>query len=62
MRANLVLLNADPIADIANTRQIAAVIRDGRYLSREFLDDQMADLVRRNRLNTLPDQVSDTND
>ncbi|MEC8178356.1 MAG: amidohydrolase family protein, partial [Pseudomonadota bacterium] len=48
-RADLVLLDADPLEDIANTREIAAVIRDGRYLDREELDTLLVDLVARNR-------------
>jgi imidazolonepropionase-like amidohydrolase len=35
--ADLVLLKANPLADIANTRTIAAVITDGRYLSQQDL-------------------------
>lgn len=37
--ADLVLLDADPLADIANTRKINAVIANGRYLSRQSLDE-----------------------
>lgn len=33
--ADLVLLDANPLADINNTKKIAAVVFDGRYLSRE---------------------------
>jgi len=36
--ADLVLLRANPLENIANTRKIAAVIADGRYLSRPDLD------------------------
>ena len=35
--ADLVLLEANPLEDIANTRKIAAVITDGRYLSQQDL-------------------------
>ncbi len=35
--ADLVLLDANPLDDIANTRKIAAVITDGRYLSLQDL-------------------------
>jgi imidazolonepropionase-like amidohydrolase len=31
-KANLVLLDANPIADISNTRQVAAVILNGRLI------------------------------
>ena len=37
-RADLVLLDADPLTDIANTRKIRAVVLNGRYLSRPDLD------------------------
>jgi imidazolonepropionase-like amidohydrolase len=37
-RADLVLLDADPLADIANTRKIAAVVLHGRLLKRPELD------------------------
>jgi imidazolonepropionase-like amidohydrolase len=36
--ADLVLLNADPLADIHNTEKIEAVVMRGRYYSREDLD------------------------
>lgn len=36
--ADLVLLKANPLTDIANTRQIAGVIADGQYLSQQDLD------------------------
>ena len=41
-RADLVLLDADPLADIKNTRRIRAVVRNGRYLPREELDRLLA--------------------
>ena len=37
--ADLVLLSANPLTDIANTQKIAAVVADGRYLSRQKLDE-----------------------
>lgn len=37
-RADLVLLEADPLADIANVGRIAGVVRDGRFLDRAALD------------------------
>ena len=46
--ADLVLLDANPLDDIANTRRIAAVIRGGRYLDRAELDGLLADLIERN--------------
>ena len=33
--ADLVLLDADPVADIANIRRIHAVVRGGRYIGPE---------------------------
>lgn len=36
--ADLVLLDANPLDDIANTRKIAGVVADGRYFSRQDLD------------------------
>lgn len=46
-QADLLLLSADPMENVANTRQIVAVVRDGKYLSREKLDQMMADLAAR---------------
>jgi len=40
--ANLVLLDANPLDDIRNTQKIAAVIVNGRYLSRADLDRMLA--------------------
>lgn len=36
--ADLVLLEASPLEDIANTQQIRAVVLNGRLLDREALD------------------------
>jgi len=40
--ADLVLLTANPLADIHNTQKIAAVIANGRYFSRADLDKLLA--------------------
>lgn len=40
-RANLVLLDADPLADISNTRAINAVIFNGELLDRQALDERL---------------------
>lgn len=48
-RADLVLLEANPLDDIANTRRIAAVIRNGHYLPRTELAKRMAVLAARNK-------------
>ena len=45
-RANLVLLDANPLADIRNTQKIAAVILQGRLLTRNDLDGMLADALR----------------
>jgi imidazolonepropionase-like amidohydrolase len=36
--ADLVLLDADPLADITNTTAICAVVANGRYFDRTALD------------------------
>lgn len=41
--ADLVLLEANPLADIANTRRINAVVVNGRYLPKETLQELLAD-------------------
>ena len=42
--ADLVLLKANPLEDIRNTRQIAGVIADGRYFSEQQLDEERSRL------------------
>jgi imidazolonepropionase-like amidohydrolase len=42
--ADLVLLEADPLKDIQNTRKIASVIVAGKLLTRETLDKLLADI------------------
>jgi imidazolonepropionase-like amidohydrolase len=44
--ADLVLLEADPLREIANTRRIAAVIANGQYLNREELDRMLQRVAR----------------
>jgi imidazolonepropionase-like amidohydrolase len=39
--ADLVLLDANPLDDIRNTRKIRAVVLSGRYLSRGDLDEML---------------------
>lgn len=46
--ADLVLLDANPLADISNTRKITGVFVSGRWLDRTFIDAMLADLSRRN--------------
>ncbi|MEZ4564295.1 MAG: amidohydrolase family protein [Thermomicrobiales bacterium] len=43
-RANLILLDADPLADIGNTRAINAVIFNGELFDRQVLDARLAAL------------------
>lgn len=40
--ADLVLLDANPLADISNTKKINAVVVNGRLLDRKALDDMLA--------------------
>jgi imidazolonepropionase-like amidohydrolase len=44
--ADLVLLRANPLHDIANTRMIAGVVADGRYLSASSIDSMRTQLKR----------------
>jgi imidazolonepropionase-like amidohydrolase len=44
--ADLVLLDANPLEDIRNTQKIAAVVVNGRYLSRKDLDKMLASAER----------------
>jgi imidazolonepropionase-like amidohydrolase len=41
-RADLVLLEGDPLQDIRNTRKIAGVIRNGAWIDRAMLDALLA--------------------
>jgi imidazolonepropionase-like amidohydrolase len=42
--ADLVLLDANPLDDISNTQRIAAVVLNGRYLSKETRERMLADI------------------
>jgi len=44
-RADLVLLDANPLSDIANVRSIRAVVLAGRMLDREELDKMLAEVT-----------------
>lgn len=44
--ADLVLLDANPLDDIANTQKIAGVVANGRYFSRPDLDKMLADVEK----------------
>ena len=45
-RADLVLLDADPLKDVRNARRIDAVVLDGRLLTRAGIDGLLADAAR----------------
>ena len=49
-RADIVLLDADPLDNIANTRRIAGVMVGNRWLDRNRLDAMLADLAKRNEV------------
>jgi imidazolonepropionase-like amidohydrolase len=49
--ADLVLLDANPLEDIRNTQKIAAVVVNGRYLSRADLDEMLAGVEATSRRN-----------
>jgi imidazolonepropionase-like amidohydrolase len=42
--ANLVLLEANPLENISNTRRIAAVMLNGKFLSKEALQKMLSDV------------------
>ena len=44
--ADLVVLDANPLEDIHNTRRIRAVVLAGRFLSRQQLDSMLRDVAR----------------
>jgi adenine deaminase len=43
--ADLVLLDADPLADITTTTTIRAVVANGRYCDRATLDRMLKEIV-----------------
>jgi imidazolonepropionase-like amidohydrolase len=45
-RADLVLLDANPLEDIANTRRIRAVVLAGRYFARPDLDQMLRGVAK----------------
>lgn len=49
--ADMVLLDANPLDDIANTQKIAGVVVNGRYLSREALDKMLAGVEAASKAN-----------
>jgi hypothetical protein len=52
--ADLVLLDANPLADIKNTGRISAVVANGRFFGREALDKMLADAAAKNQKNASP--------
>ncbi len=50
LAADLVLLDDNPLADIANTRRIHGVMRQGRWFSRVAIDKMLEPLGRRSAL------------
>lgn len=54
LKADLVLLDADPLADIRNTRSIHTVIRDGRIFGPEGRD-QLLEMARTSPARTTND-------
>lgn len=46
--ADLVLLDANPLNDIRNTREITGVFVNGRWIPKSTIDDMLTDLSKRN--------------
>jgi imidazolonepropionase-like amidohydrolase len=46
--ADLILLDANPLDDVKNTRKIAGVFFNGRWVTRSTIDAMLADLAKRN--------------
>ena len=49
-KAALLILNANPLLDINNTKKIDAVINNGKYLNRKTLDQLLADTEQKVKL------------
>jgi imidazolonepropionase-like amidohydrolase len=49
--ADMVLLDANPLQDIMNTRRINAVVVNGRLMDRRMLDDLLAQMAAANATN-----------
>ena len=49
--ADLVLLDANPLDDIRNTRKISGVFVNGHWMSRKVLDKMLFDLEKKNAAN-----------
>ncbi len=48
-RADLILLDENPLLSIDNTKKISGVMAEGRWYSKEFLDDQLDQIKRSNQ-------------
>jgi imidazolonepropionase-like amidohydrolase len=48
-RADLILLDENPLLSIDNTKKIAGVMAEGRWYSKEFLEDQLEQIKRSNQ-------------
>jgi imidazolonepropionase-like amidohydrolase len=46
--ADLILLNDNPLQNIANTRKIDGVVLNGKWMDRKYIDDQLKKLVKTN--------------
>ena len=46
--ADLILLDANPLENIANTRKISGVFFNGRWLDKKTIDEMLSDLAERN--------------
>ncbi len=46
--ADLILLDANPLKDIKNTRKITGVFVNGRWLNKQTIDSMLSDLANRN--------------
>lgn len=49
--ADLILLDANPLDDISNTRKIAGVFVDGKWLNSEKINAMLSDLAKKNTAN-----------
>jgi imidazolonepropionase-like amidohydrolase len=53
--ADLILLDANPLDNIANTRKIAAVVYGGRFFPKSSLDEMLAKVEALTKKRTVPD-------
>jgi hypothetical protein len=58
--ADLVMLDADPLADIGNTRKIAGVMLGGRYFAKPSLDRMLAEIEALASKPSIADPLLDT--